>query len=452
MNGSLNKMISGWGRYPTAKAVLIRPEQMNHVRPPQEGSLICRGQGRSYGDAALSSQGQVMLTERLNRFLAFDPTTGILTAEAGVTLAEILEVFVPRGWFPAVTPGTRFVSLGGAVAADVHGKNHHLDGSFAVQVTEMELILADGRRQRCSPTQEAALFWATVGGMGLTGIITEVSCRLIPIETAAMVARNSQAVDLDAVFKGLEEADRDNPYTVAWIDGTRRGRQLGRGVVMGGRHARRDELPPDWKDPLRPPPRRTLTIPFDLPAWVLNRFTIAAYNHYYYRRQGNKGGPFIIDYPAFFYPLDGMAHWNRLYGKRGFLQYQVVLPEAQGQTGIRRLLEHLTKKRQAAFLAVLKRFGPGNSGHLSFPLAGYTLALDFPMRGPKVLELLRQLDTQVMEMGGRVYLAKDARLAPEYLPAMYPRLQEWRQVKQTVDPKGRFQSDLSRRLQLTGAV
>ncbi len=450
MSTSLNKVISGWGRYPTAEAVLVRPEQIKQVQLPVQGSLICRGQGRGYGDAAISSVGQVMLMERLNRFLAFDSATGILTAEAGVTLAEVLETFVPRGWFPAVTPGTQEVSLGGAVAADVHGKNHHHEGSFGAHVTELELILADGRRQRCSPDQEAALFWATVGGMGLTGIITEVSFRLIPVETAAIVVQHYQAPNLETTYQWLEDSAHDDKYTVAWIDCASRGAKLGRGIVIGGHHARRDELPAAWGEPLRPRPQRRRTIPFDLPALALNRLTVAAFNERYYRHQGGKQGLFITDYSTFFYPLDALSHWNRLYGRRGFLQYQAAIPQPQALEGVRRLLEHLTESRQVAFLAVLKRFGPGNPAPLSFPLAGYTLALDVPMRGEKVLTLLQQLDEIVIEFGGRVYLAKDARLSPESLRAMYPRLKEWQQVKHAIDPEGRFQSDLSRRLQLAG--
>lgn len=451
MVASLSKIISGWGRYPVAESILTRPEQMQQARIPGEGCLICRGQGRSYGDAAISSQGRVMLTERLNRFLAFDSATGMLTAEAGVTLAEILETFVPRGWFPPVTPGTQYVSLGGAVAADVHGKNHHHEGAFAAHVTELELILADGRRQRCSPDQNEALFWATVGGMGLTGIITEVSFRLMPIETAAIMARNYTAPDLETIFKWLEDTEHDDQYSVAWLDCAGRSRPLGRGVLMVGHHAVRDELPGDWKEPLSFQPKQPKNVPFDLPAFILNRVTVAAFNERYYRRQGRKKGPFVSDYSEFFYPLDTLAHWNRLYGKRGFLQYQVAIPESRAYDGIRCLLERLARSRQTSFLAVLKRLGSGNAAPLSFPLAGYTLALDLPMRGEKVLNLLQQLDEMVVNYGGRVYLAKDARLNPESLRAMYPRLGEWQQVKQAVDPEGRFQSDLSRRLHLTGA-
>ncbi|ADE15269.1 FAD linked oxidase domain protein [Nitrosococcus halophilus Nc 4] len=451
MTASLSKVISGWGRYPVAESILVRPEQMRQVRMPEGDSLICRGQGRSYGDAAISSQGWVMLTERLNRFLAFDSVTGLLTAEAGVTLAEILETFVPRGWFPTVTPGTQYVSLGGAVAADVHGKNHHHGGTFAAHVTELELILADGRRQRCSPGKNEALFWATVGGMGLTGIITEVSFRLMPIETAAIVAQHYAAPDLETTFKWLEDADHDDQYSVAWIDCAGRGRQLGRGIVMGGHHAGRDELPSDWEEPLGFSPRQPKNVPFDLPRFVLNRFTVAAFNEHYYRRQGSKKRPFVTNCHDFFYPLDALNDWNRLYGKRGFLQYQVAIPEPHAYEGMRCLLESLASSRQPSFLAVLKRLGPGNAAPLSFPLAGYTLALDLPMAGEKVLNLLRRLDELVLEYGGRVYLAKDARLSPESLRTMYPRLGEWQQIKRMVDPEGRFQSDLSRRLQLTGA-
>ncbi|MGR6034894.1 MAG: FAD-binding protein [Candidatus Nitrosoglobus sp.] len=452
MTSSLSKVISGWGRYPVRESVMIRPEQMRDVHIPERGSLICRGQGRSYGDAAISSQGYVMLSERLNRFLAFDSSTGMLTAESGVTLAEILETFVPRGWFPAVTPGTQYVSLGGAIAADVHGKNHHHEGTFGAHITELELMLADGHRQRCSPEQNKALFWATLGGMGLTGIITEASFRLIPIETAAIVARHYPTPDLETTFKWLEDTAHDDQYTVAWIDCASRGRQLGRGIVMGGHHAHRNELSDDWKEPLCLPTRRSRNIPFDLPSFFLNRFTMAAFNERYYRHQGSKEGPFITDYSSFFYPLDALAHWNRLYGRRGFLQYQVAIPEPHAHKGISCLLDHLASSRQTAFLAVLKRLGPANPGPLSFPLAGYTLALDLPMTGEKVLRLLQRLDELAIDYGGRVYLAKDARLSPESLRAMYPGLEEWQRIKQAVDPEGHFQSDLSRRLQLAGAL
>ncbi|ABA58413.1 FAD linked oxidase-like protein [Nitrosococcus oceani ATCC 19707] len=451
MAASLSKTISGWGRYPVAESILIRPEKMPQACVLGEEHLICRGQGRSYGDAAISSQGRVILTERLNRFLAFDNATGVLTAEAGVTLAEILETFVPRGWFPPVTPGTQYVSLGGTVAADVHGKNHHHKEAFAAHVIELELILADGRRQRCSPNQNEALFWATVGGMGLTGIITEVSFRLMPIETAAIMARNYTVPDLETIFKWLEDTEHDDQYSVAWLDCAGRSRHLGRGILITGHHAVRDELPGDWEEPLCSHPKRQKSVPFNLPPFILNRVTIAAFNEFYYHRQGSKKAPFLTDYSAFFYPLDTLAHWNRLYGKRGFLQYQAAIPEPHAYEGIRCLLEYLARNRQASFLAVLKRLGPGNIAPLSFPLAGYTLALDLPMGGEKVLNLLQQLDEIVIDYGGRVYLAKDARLSPESLRAMYPRLGEWQQVKQVIDPEERFQSDLSRRLQLTGA-
>ncbi|BAW80571.1 FAD linked oxidase domain-containing protein [Candidatus Nitrosoglobus terrae] len=425
---------------------------MRDVNIPKQGSLICRGQGRSYGDAAISSQGQVMLSERLNRFLAFDDSTGILTAEAGATLAEILETFVPRGWFPAVTPGTQYVSIGGAIAADVHGKNHHHAGTLGVHVTELELMLADGHRQRCSPEKNESLFWATLGGMGLTGIITEASFRLIPIETAAIMAEHNPASDLEVTFKWLEDTDYDDQYTVAWIDCASARRHFGRSIVMKGHHARRDELPDDWKDPFFVPPLCSKSIPFNFPSFVLNRFTMAVFNERYYRHQGRKKGSFITDYASFFYPLDALAHWNRLYGRRGFLQYQVAIPDPYAHEGIRRLLEHLINSRQGAFLAVLKRFGSANAGLLSFPVAGYTLALDLPMTGKKVLNLLQQLDELVIKYGGRVYLAKDACLSPESLRAMYPRLEEWQRIKQVVDPERRFQSDLSRRLQLAGTL
>jgi len=421
---------------------------MNEVVLPEDGTLICRGQGRSYGDAAISSRGLVLLTEGLKRIHRFDAATGRLTAEAGMTIGDILREFVPRGWFPPVTPGTKHVSLGGAVAADVHGKNHHRDGTLGNHITELELILADGSRRRCGPTENSELFWATVGGLGLTGMITKVTVQLISVETPYVVAQHLRATNLEAAFSLLEDSSRDDHYTVAWIDCLARGRKLGRSIVMQGHHARRDDLPAGRMDLTRHMRHVPLQIPFDFPSFVLNPVTVGIFNRLYYSIQGRRNRPFLIDHDRFFYPLDAVGNWNRMYGKRGFLQYQVVIPERESAVGIRTLLERLVASRRAYFLAVLKRFGSANAGPLSFPAPGYTLALDLPMTGNDVLCLLDELDEVVLRFGGRVYLVKDARLAPERLRAMYPRLDEWLRVKHAVDPRGRFCSDLSCRLGL----
>jgi decaprenylphospho-beta-D-ribofuranose 2-oxidase len=441
-------LMSGWGRYPRALSAVVCPSSLKEVLPPATGHMLAHGQGRSYGDAALVRDGVLLLTERLDRIISFDEETGLLRAEAGMTLDQILEAFVPKGWFPPVTPGTKFVSLGGCVAADVHGKNHHRDGTFGSYVRELEIMLADGSRKICSPLEDAELFWATIGGMGLTGIITVVTLQLIPIESAHVAVQHHQATDLDHSLKLLEDGATDDRYTVAWIDCLAGGSALGRSVLMRGHHATRAELPAQVREPLRLATQGQRNLPFDFPNWVLNSLTMSAFNNLYYWRQGARKRPFVTSCETFFYPLDMIGNWNRMYGKRGFVQYQCVFPTQTARRGLQTLLEKLSASRRASFLAVLKRFGPEGSGLLSFPLEGYTLSLDLPLGDRALFPFLDQLDAIVLQHGGRVYLAKDARLKALTFQAMYPRLPEWRRVKARVDPLNRFTSDLARRLGL----
>jgi FAD/FMN-containing dehydrogenase len=436
--------LSGWGRHPVQTCELERPERYADLRSDAR-SLIARGQGRSYGDAALNENGRVLLTERVNRLLDFDVENGILRAEAGATLEDILEVIVPKDWFLPVTPGTKFVSLGGCVAADVHGKNHHHDGSFGNHVVSIKLVQDDGSHMTCSASENSELFWATVGGMGLTGIIGEVTLKLIQIPTPCMMVRHYRAENLEQLFQLLQSADSDDRYTVAWIDSMASGRQLGRGIAMCGHHAAAEELPVDFKNPA---PKRSSAIPFDFPNFALNPLSITAFNALFYRREGGKQQPFISSYDAFFYPLDAIGDWNRLYGKRGFVQYQCVIPETTAYDGIRKLLEELSDSGRPSFLAVLKRFGAQGKGLLSFPMAGYTLALDLPIRDGGLFVLLDKLDKIVLQHGGRVYLAKDARLSADSFRAMYPRYGEWLKIKNAIDPQNIFSSSLSRRLEI----
>jgi decaprenylphospho-beta-D-ribofuranose 2-oxidase len=440
--------LSGWGRYPRARARVARPETVSAVDVTREQQVIARGQGRSYGDAALLTEGLVLLTERLSRFLDFDARTGLLRAEAGTTLADVIETFVPRGWFPAVVPGTKFVSLGGCVAADVHGKNHHRAGSFGAHVAELELVLADGARARCSPGENADLFHATVGGMGLTGVITEVTLRLMPIETAYMLVQHQPARDLDESLTALEDPAFNDEYTVSWIDASARGRDLGRGVLIRGNHARLNEVSQHVAEPLRAARRRPPNLPLEVPAWLLNNFTARALNRLYYRRQRKKTTHFLSGLEDFFFPLDAVGNWNRAYGRAGLVQYQCVLPPAESREGMRELLEALAASRVPCLLAVLKRFGDEGAGLLSFPMPGYTLSLDFPARDA-AFALVRQFDEVVARRGGRVYLAKDACLDAETFRPSYPRLAAWRETKARFDPGARFRSDLSRRLGVT---
>lgn len=444
--------LSGWGRYPRVLSTVVRPASLADVAPPAEGYMIARGQGRAYGNAAMSKDGLVLLTEQLKRVIHFDERSGILWAEAGVTLAEILGEFVPRGWFPMVTPGTKFVSLGGCVAADVHGKNHHRAGTFGAHVAELELVLADGSRQRCSPEKNAELFWATIGGMGLTGIIIEVAFQLRRIESAYMIVQHHRAADLDASLKLLEAEDCDDEYTVAWIDCLARGKKLGRSVLMRGHHATRAELPAGIRGrPLETKQRGEYNLAFDFPAWALNALTVKLFNDFYYKWQGAKVSAFVTDYDSFFYPLDRLGNWNRLYGARGFMQYQCVLPMKTARGGLQLLLEALAQSKRASFLAVLKRFGAEGNGLLSFPMAGYTLALDMPLGDPELFGFLEQLDEIVLAHGGRIYLAKNPRVGAQTFRRMYPRYAEWLETKSRLDGRDCWRSDLSCELEISAA-
>ncbi len=435
---TVKQTLSGWGRYPQVAAQIARPDRYAELVGLAQGAALARGHGRAYGDAAISAAGTTVLMTRLNRFLAFDAETGVLTAEAGVSLDEILHVVMAQGWFLPVTPGTRFVTLGGAVAADVHGKNHHHVGSFSAFVREIELFTPQGVL-RCSAELYPSVFWATVGGMGMTGIIGEVTLQLKRIPSAEMQVQHRPAANLAEAFALMESAELDDEYTVAWIDCLASGKNLGRSVFMRGHHA---------EGALSAGPKAAkLKMPFDLPGVALNRYSVKAFNAFYYRWEGRKQQSFRCDLAPFFYPLDGVQNWNRLYGKKGFVQYQFVLPPETAVKGLEAVLTRLSLSGNASFLAVLKRFGAAGSGLLSFPMPGYTLALDLPMRHD-TLALLDTLDAVVLDHGGRVYLAKDARLAASSLPRMYPHLDAWRELRHQLDPEGLFVSALGRRLEM----
>jgi decaprenylphospho-beta-D-ribofuranose 2-oxidase len=426
--------VAGWGRRPVRPGRVLRPERL---RLPAPGPRVLpRGLGRAYGDAAVPAAPEdlVVETHRADRILAFDAAAGRLTCEAGLSLAELLRLFVPRGFFPPVTPGTKFVTVGGCVACDVHGKNHHRDGSFGAFVEELRLLVADGREVVCSRRVERELFLATVGGMGLTGLIAEVTLRLAPIETPWMVVETEPIPALDAMLEGLRAASRDWPYTVGWIDGFARGAALGRGVLMRGRHATRGEAPS------RPLPRpRRLRVPADAPGWLLSAPLMRLFNRLYaWRHRARRRR--LVPYEAFFYPLDAVDDWNRLYGRRGFLQYQCVLPRAAGPAAVAAVLERVAAAGAASFLAVIKDCGPASEAYLSFPLEGTTLALDLPYRGPATDALVPVLDALVIAHGGRVYLAKDAAARGAEAERMFPRLGAWRAVRARWDPTGRFRS------------
>ena len=441
--------LSGWGRYPVLDCRLERlrgGEGLSGLLN-RSNTLIARGNGRSYGDAALNPDLTLSMLA-MDRMQAFDAENGLLTCEAGVLLADVLDTFVPRGWFPPVVPGTKFVTVGGMIAADVHGKNHHRDGSFGAHVESLTLVTADGKVRECSRSEHADLFRATVGGMGLTGVILSASFRLKPIETAFMMAETVPTRDLDETMALFEES-RDRPYSVAWIDCLARGTKLGRSLVSRGTFMGRGSLPSRLvREPLCPAPVGRLTVPFDAPSVLLNRASIGLSNALYYRHGQVRGGMHPIHFDPFFFPLDGVTAWNRLYGRRGFVQYQCVLPRAESPAGIAALLGHVAATGQGSFLAVLKLLGPEGEGIMSFPMEGYTLALDFPMRHG-TLALLNALDDITHRHGGRVYLAKDACCTPERMREGYPRRGDFDAIRtEAAGPSPKFVSALSRRLVL----
>jgi FAD/FMN-containing dehydrogenase len=446
--GYVTRALSGWGRFPVEDCSVYRPESQHQLAAILESgaqpSFISYGLGRSYGDAFLNRQGGVVCHTRLNRFLAFDAQAGVLECEAGVSLAEILKYFLPRGFFLPVTPGTKFVTVGGAIAADVHGKNHHQDGTFGNFVLDFRLLTPNGEKLSCSPNGYPDIFWATLGGMGLTGVILSARIRLRPVESAWVLVDYQKATNLEDALERMTESDVRYQYSVAWIDCLATGRHMGRAVLMRGNHAPAKELPASLRGPLAEPFRRRWTLPFDLPSLALNSLTVRAFNSFYYSLHRNAARQFV-DLEKFFYPLDAIHHWNRLYGHRGFVQYQVALPLEGGLEGLEEVLTRLARSRRASFLAVLKRFGKPNPGLLSFPIEGYTLALDLPVaRG--LIPLLHELDRVVLDYGGRIYLAKDAVTTWQSFTAMYPKLEQFRAIKSRLDPRGRLSSSQARRL------
>ena len=444
-------MLSGWGRYPALDCRLERLRRREDLPGllHRGATLIARGNGRSYGDAALNPELTLSMLA-MDRMWAFDAGTGLLDCEAGVLLADILETFVPRGWFPPAVPGTRLVTVGGMIAADVHGKNHHRDGSFGAHVESLTLASADGAIRECGRTENADLFRATLGGMGLTGVILSARFRLRPVETAFVMAETRAARDLDETMALFEES-RDWPYSVAWIDCLARGAGLGRAVMTRGAFMARGALPPRLaSNPLRPAPAGTLRVPADVPSALFNRISIGLFNALCYRRgrARARAGARPVHFDRFFFPLDRIEAWNRLYGRRGFVQYQCVLPRNESAAGIAALLERVASAGRGSFLAVLKLFGPAGDGLMSFPMEGYTLALDFPLRDGTAA-LLDRLDEIAHRHGGRVYLAKDARCAPERVREAYPRLGAFEAIRaEAAGSPPKFASEMSRRLAL----
>ena len=440
------EVLGGWGGTPMC---LTEIHEMNIGLPDatqvKSRSIIARGLGRGYGDCAINGIGITANCQSLNQFTVTD---GILDAQAGASIDEVLRVIVPSGYFIPVTPGTKFVTIGGAIAADVHGKNHHKDGSFGNFVVELDLLIADGTTQTISPSINPKLFWATVGGMGLTGVILSAKVQLPAIKTSRIFSTNIVCKNLDVLMNEMIRADEYSKYSVAWVDTLARGKKLGRSILSIGDHAAVTDLDKKLrKSPLQYSSKQLISFPKIAFSGVINRVTVRMFNAlWFYKAKFTKKRK-LVSFNSFFYPLDGVRNWNHVYGKEGFVQYQFSVPDdASDWVGFG--LDKLSQQRIPSFLSVLKRFGANGDGLISFPSKGWTLAVDIPTGVAGLGELLDELDAKVVDAGGKIYLAKDARMNPNLVESMYPLLNEFRKVKNEIDPENVFQSNLSRRLGL----
>lgn len=444
---SRTETLTGWGRSTRSAAQVVAPTS------PQEcadvvadaKTVLGRGMGRAYGDAAQCAGGTVVSTTNLTQCSEPGP---VMTIAAGMSIDELLRISVPAGYFVPVTPGTRYVSIGGALASDIQGKNHHADGALSAHTEAIDLVLASGERVTVGPDADPELFWATTGGMGLTGLITGARIRMRPVETSKLLVDTTRAEDLDDLIAAMYEADSTHRYSVAWVDTLATGKKLGRSVLTVGDFARVEDLPVKKRhDPLAYSPANPVKAPKAVPNLALNRLSVAAFNEMWFRKAPKRKLGELQSIPTFFHPLDGVADWNYIYGPRGFLQYQVIVPDG-AEDVLRSLLEQFAQSRCPVFLAVLKRFGPEGPSPITFALKGWTLALDVPTDVPGLNELLDRMDAQVAEVGGRIYLTKDSRMTAATFQAMYPRAKEFAAVRDRVDPERVFRSDLSVRLGL----
>jgi decaprenylphospho-beta-D-ribofuranose 2-oxidase len=451
VNAASTSAITGWGRANATRAALHHVASRAEITSlvGAEGNYIARGLGRAYGDAAQCAGGAVIDLTGLEEIIDFDTATGVVRCEAGCSLDTLSRFSVPRGWFVPVTPGTAYVTIGGAIAADVHGKNHHREGSLGGYLREIVLLAPEGEHH-CSRESEPDLFLATIGGMGMTGVIVEATLSLMPIESAYISVDTERTGDIEATMAALASGDSRYRYSVAWVDATQRGRHLGRSVITSGDHTPAGALNEITRhSPLLYDPRQRLRVPYTPPSSLVTPATQRAFNELWFRRAPVHREAELTRLNTFFYPLDMLGSWNRLYGPRGFTQYQFVVPFGH-ESLVRGAIESLQRAGAPASLVVLKRFGAGGPSPLSFPMPGWTLALDIPLGAPELAETLDDLDERIAEVGGRIYLAKDGRLRPELVGQMYPRLEEFRAVCRRVDPEGRIASDLARRIDLLG--
>ena len=444
--------LSGWGRTSPSVSLLAEvPVEglAEHLKDSSDRGVIVRGLGRSYGDAAQNAGGRVLRLSGSAGEAVVDPERGWVTVGSGVSLDDLMRILVPRGWFVPVTPGTRFVTVGGAIASDIHGKNHHVEGSFGNHLVRMRVMVASGDVVECSPESHPDLFWATVGGMGLTGVVLDATFRLIPIETSRCIVDTVRCRDFDELIGEMSIGDDDVRYSVSWIDLLATGRNFGRGVLWRGDHAAKSDLSPaDAADPLAYSPRRIGSVPPVVPGrGLVNSLTSRVFNEMWLRKEPRRRQGTVKSIPSYFPPLDSISSWNRLYGRSGFVQYQFVVPFGE-EDRFRSIVERIVASRLASPLVVLKRFGAANPAPLSFPMPGWTLTVDMPAAGDGLAELMHSLDETVLEAGGRHYLAKDASTTAAVIRAGYPRLDEWRATRHHWDPDRVFTSDLARRLEL----
>ena len=441
--------VSGWGNYPVIDSCQYWPRTEQEALASMEGadSVLGRGLGRSYGDASLNGQRMINCS-KYRAMLQFDEESGLLVAEAGVSLEAILETFLPRGWFLPVTPGTKFVSLGGAVASDVHGKNHHVAGSFCNYVKWLDVFTPISGIVRCSATEEPDLFYATCGGSGLTGLILRVALYLVRVPSAYIAQTTIKAGNIFEIMD-IFEGNEVTPFSVAWIDCLKSGSALGRSIFMGGRFATIEEVATKARNnSFSLKKKNQLTVPFNFPSFLLNSLSVKAFNALYYGKAKAGSNQSIVDYNSFFYPLDSIHHWNRIYGKRGFTQYQFVLPLEASRQALPQIMTKIAASGLGSFLAVLKLFGdqPSYKGNLSFPARGYTLALDFPI-SKTLFPVLNELDAIVIDCGGRHYLSKDIRLSRDAFQKGYvAELDTFKEIKNRFDPSALFTSLQSCRL------
>lgn len=446
------QILTGWG-LTTPSAALVgdvtAAELAERLKEPTGRGIVARGLGRSYGDAAQNAGGVVLRVKGSPSEVVIDAESGTVTVGAGVSLDDLMKILVPRGWFVPVTPGTRLVTVGGAIASDIHGKNHHVEGSFGSHVRRMSVMIANGDLVECSPAENSDLFWATIGGMGLTGFVIEATFGLIPIETSRCIVDTIRCRDFDELIGEMSIGDDEVRYSVAWVDLLATGRHFGRGVLWRGDHAKRSDLAPrDAADPLAYAPRRLGVVPPVVPGrGVVNELTSRIFNEVWLRKEPRRRQGTIKSIPSYFHPLDSVSSWNRLYGRAGFVQYQFVVPFG-AEESLRSIVERIVESRLASPLVVLKRFGAADPAPLSFPMPGWTLTVDMPAGADGLSTLAHSLDDAVLEAGGRHYLAKDALATARIVRAGYPRLDEWREIRNRWDPNRLFASDLARRLEL----